>query len=178
MIILRNIFLALFLITMVSCSSITVKHDYDPGIEFSSYKTYNIFKKNIKGDALSENRQVKKRVLIALEKVLIQKGYTKSSRDEADFIVIPQAGIKDRVEVTSWGGYSWYRPGWGVYGYHDVSYYEEGNLIINIVDRKNKELAWRGVATGTIEEYPTREEREEYLLEVIEKVLSSFPPEI
>ena len=161
---------------LLSCSSVSVKHDYDPGIDFSTYKTYKLFEKNIKGDALSKNQLAKKRVLNSLDKLLKEKGFVKAE-DEADFVAVAQAGIKDRMQITSWGGYGWYRPGWGTYGHTDVSYYEEGNLVINIVDTNKKELAWRGVATGILKDYSDGEQMQKDLDNIIAKVLKNFPPE-
>jgi hypothetical protein len=158
-----------------SCSSVSVKHDYDPGIDFSTYKTYRFYDKAIKGDALSKNQLLKKRVLSSLDKVLTEKGFIQTD-DNVDFIVVAQAGIKDRMQITHWGGYGWYRPGWGTYGHTDVSYYEEGNLVINVVDTKKKELAWRGVATGTLKDYSDKEEMQKNLDNIVAKILQDFPP--
>jgi hypothetical protein len=134
-----------------------------------------LYEKKIKGDALSRNQLAKKRVLHSLEKALDEKGFVKAE-DDVDFIVVPQAGIKERMQITNWGGYGWYRPGWGTYGQTDVSYYEEGNLVINIVDTRKKELTWRGVATGTLKDYPDSEEMQKNLDKIVAKILNYFPP--
>ncbi len=88
----------------MSCSSISVKHDYDPEIDFTTYKTFSLYDNAIRGDALSQNHLVKKRVLKSLEKVLTEKGYKLSESGKANFIVVAQAGVKERMEVTNlWG---------------------------------------------------------------------------
>jgi hypothetical protein len=163
---------------LISCSSISVNYDYDPGTDFSKYKTYRIYQKQIKGDALSRNQMVRKRVFISIEKVMGTKGYTKSESEEVDFVVVTHAGIKDRMQVTHWDGYGWYRPGWGTYGgYTDVSYYKEGNLVVNILDTEKKELAWRGVATGTISQpQQDADKQQKKLDDVLATVLKNFPP--
>ena len=57
------------------------------------------------------------------------------------------------MQVTDWGGYYWYDPWWGPYGgTTHVSYYEESTLVLDIVHWEKKELAWRGLATGTVRE--------------------------
>jgi len=171
------IFICIVIAGLIACSSISVKHDYDPAVDFSKYKTYKLYEKAIKGDALSKNPLVKKRVLVSLDKVLKEKGYKPAEDGKANFVVVAQAGIKERMQVTNWGGYGWYHPGWGAYGGHtDVSYYEEGNLVINVVDTKKKELTWRGVATGTLKESSSAEEMQERLNHIIAKLLENFPP--
>jgi hypothetical protein len=161
---------------LLGCSSISVNYDYDPGTDFSKFKTFKLYDKRIKGDALSQNPLVRKRVLAALEKALTDKGYTKGEGDEVDFVAVAQAGIKERVQIDSWGGYGWYRPGWGTYGHTDVTYYDEANLIINIVDAGRKELAWRGVASGVVKEYSSGEAMQEGLNKILAKTLRDFPP--
>ncbi len=137
---------------------------------------FKLYDKAIKGDVLSKNTLVKKRVLKSLEKALTEKGYTLSETEEADFVVVAQAGVKERMQVTNWGGYGWYGPGWGTYGHTDVSYYEQGSLVINIVDAKRKELVWRGVATGTLKDYSDAAQMQADLDKTIGKVLDNFPP--
>ncbi len=47
------LFVSSFLIlSLMSCSSISVKHDYDPEIDFTTYKTFSLYDNAIRGDAL------------------------------------------------------------------------------------------------------------------------------
>jgi len=119
---------------------------------------------------------LKKRVLSSLTRVLKEKGFKPGGQNEVDFVAVAQAGIKERMQVTTWGGYGWYSPGWGGYRQTDISYYEEGNLVINIVDTQTKELAWRGVATGILKEQASAEDKQKYLDNVVGKILKNFPP--
>jgi hypothetical protein len=166
-----------------SCSSISVNYDYDPGTDFNKFQTYQIYEDPIEGDALTKNPLVRKRVFSGIEKALAAKGYTKSESDDADFLVVTHAGIKDRMQVTDWGGYGWYRPGWGYYGggygggYTNVSYYEEANVVVNIVNLEKDELAWRGVATGTLSDPPRDQEKwQKRIDDTMAKILKNFPP--
>ena len=164
----------------VSCSSISVNYDYDPATDFSKFKTYGIYEESIEGDALSQNPLVRKRVFSAIDKVMAEKGYTKQESGDPDFLVVTHAGIKDRMQVTNWGGYGWGRAGWyGGYGgsYTDVSYYEEANVVVNIVDVERKELGWRGVATGTLSDPPKDQEKwQKRIDDTMAKILKNFPP--
>jgi hypothetical protein len=173
------VFLIFSLFTILSsCSSISVTYDYSPDTDFSALKTFRLFDDPIKGDALSQNPLIKKRVLTSLKNNLEAKGYTLDESDDADFVVVAHAGLKDRMQVTNWGsnyGWGWYGPGWGTYGHTDVTYYEEANLIVDIVDAERKELAWRGVATKTLED-PSPEKMQQKADEIIAKVMKNFPP--
>ena len=67
-------------------------------------------------------------------------------------------------------------PGGGPMGGRtDVSYYEEGTLVIDIVDTKEKELAWRGLGTATLRERDA-ESQQKFLDATCAKILKDFPP--
>ena len=92
-----------------------------------------------------EIRWLKKQIHTSVDNILKQKGMTVVDGDDADFIVVIHGGSEDRMQIYSSGGIGWYGPWWGPYGDRtDVSYYEEGTLIIDIVDAVKKELTWRG----------------------------------
>jgi hypothetical protein len=58
-----------------------------------------------------------------------------------------------------------------------VSYYEEGTLVIDIIDWQEKELSFRGTATGTLSKSEkTPEEAQLDADEVVTNILSKFPP--
>ncbi len=89
-------------------------------------------------------------------------------------MVVIHGGVEERARVNRWGDYRWYDPWWGPYGGTiEVSYYEQGTLVIDIVDPVDKELAWRGIATGIVRE-GGRSQKE--LDEIVSKVLRTFPP--
>ena len=177
----RN-FLRLFstfsLLLLVSCSSISVKSDFDRGADFSKLQTYRWYDgKPIPGDALAKNDLAKKRIVNSVNRVLKSKGFSESKATEVDFIITIHAGSKEKMQVTNWGGYGWYDPWWGPYGGRvDVSYYEEGSLVVDIVRKEDKELIWRGVATGVVRDYSDPEDAQAFVDDVVTKVLAEFPP--
>ena len=92
-----------------------------------------------------------------------------------DFRVAMHGGTKTRVRVTD-SGYR-YGPGpwWGGHGV-DVYQYEEGTLILDVVDAKSNELIWRGTATGVVNPDATPEQKEKQIREAVTKMLANFPP--
>ena len=176
--------LGLFLF-MIGCSSVTVKHDFDPEYDFAKFKTYRwaSAKEINPQDELQKYPLVYKRVVEAVDKVLAKKGMEKVEGDEFDVVVVAHAGLKERMQVTQtgggyYGGYrGWYDPWWGPYGGQThVSYYEEATLVIDIVSWETKELAWRGLATGTLKEGQSSEEQQERLDGIAEKIFANYPP--
>ena len=95
------------LLTMFSCSpSVTVKSDYDHDIDFSKFKTFKIYDgKRIPDSVLENSPLIKKRVENAAVEALKAKGFTEDNSDNADFIVVIHAGVKEKVQVTNWGSY-------------------------------------------------------------------------
>jgi hypothetical protein len=54
-----------------------------------------------------------------------------------------------------------------------VHRYRRGTLVIDIVDPGQRQLVWRGWATGIFHD---REEAEELVSEGVKKILRRFPP--
>ena len=171
-------------VMMLACSSITVKHDFDPEYDFTTFKTYRwtSAKEINPQDELQKYPLLYKRVVKAVDKTLAEKGFTKVEGDEFDVVVVAHAGSKEKVQVTQtgggyYGGYGgWYDPWWGPYGGSThVSYYEEATLVIDIVAWEKKELAWRGMATGTVKENQTCEEQQERLNKIVAQIFAEYP---
>jgi hypothetical protein len=168
--------LAIFIL-IFSCSSVSVKYDYDPAIDFKKFTTFGWKEVEIPNDALAKNPLLAKRVKQAVIKELESKGYTYTESEQVDFAVVTHAGTKDRTQITDWGSYGWYSPWWGPYGGRvDVSQYTEGTLVIDIVDMNEKEMAWRGLATGTVDENLNPERSQARIDHTVSKILANFPP--
>jgi hypothetical protein len=167
------------------CSSINVHSDYDPAADFTDIHTYAWGSAGDSGDALSRDPLLKKRIQAAIDRYLRSRGYTLVDPEQADVLIVIQAVIKEKMQVTDWGGPGgfyrnpWYDPWWGVGAYGgrvDVSYYHEGTLIIDIVDNAKKELIWRGLGTGIVQRYSDREKQRKAVDEYVTAILDRFPP--
>jgi hypothetical protein len=159
--------------------------NYDPEYDFSKFKTYRwaAGKEINPNDELQQHPLVRDRVIKAVDKVLAEKGLTKVEGDDFDVVVLAHAGSKERMQVTQtgggyYGGYrGWYDPWWGPYGGSThVSYYEEATLVVDIVSWENKELAWRGMATGTVKDDIDAEKQQKRLNEIAQKIFANYPP--
>jgi hypothetical protein len=169
---------------MFSCSSVTVKTDYDREYDFSTFKTYRwaSAQEMNPNDELARHPLVQKRVMDAVNRTLTAKGMQKVEGDDFDVVVVAHAGSKEKMQVTqTGGGYGygggWYDPWWGAYGGQtQVSYYEEATLVIDIVSWEHKELAWRGMATGTVQEHKNAESMQKRIDNVVAKIFATYPP--
>jgi len=182
--------LSVITLSLIGCSSVKYSTDFDPTQDFNKYKTYRFANQNEvdPDDYLTQHPLIKKRVVAAIKKTLDAKGFQLIEKGDPDFVGNTAAGTKDKMQVTNTGGYGY--GGWygGYYGYGAgygggyggstyVSYYEEGSLVIDIIDWKEKELSFRGVATGTLSKTEkTPEESQADINEVVTNILADFPP--
>jgi hypothetical protein len=182
----RILILSVFTLSLISCSSIKYSTDFDPTQDFSTYKTYRFANPGEVDpeDLLNQYPLIRKRVMAAIQDDFAAKGFTLAKEGDPDFVVLLAAGSKEKMQVTNTGGYGyggWYG-GYGGYGggYGGstyVSYYEEGSLVIDIIDWQEKELSFRGVATGTLSKSEkTPEESQADIDELVTNILAKFPP--
>jgi len=178
---------------LAGCSTIEVNHDYDPKANFAGLKTYEWLKEAQKptGDPrIDGNTILENRIHQAVDAELAARGFKKvTGNADADFLVAYHVSLDKQRSVQTLNSYYGYGPGWG-YGY-GASYrpgywagspetyvyeYEEGTLILDIVNPKNKELMWRGSAQDEVHFKSTPEKDQTQLNEAVHMMLESFPP--
>lgn len=173
--------LALLLALGVACSSVRVSVDYDPETDFSPYRTYAWFgvSQRPTGDYRVDNPLLDSRIHSAIDRELAARGYQLVEDRTPDLLVAYQLAINEKLDV-----YTIDRTYIGRYGYvvsvpeTRVSQYDEGTLVIDIADARQKKLVWRGVGSGRVEQYPTPEETTRKVDETVAQILSRFPPGI
>ena len=169
---------ALAVLAMGCSSSISVKHDFDSSANFAALKLFDWLPApamaggSVKAE-MERNSLLDKRVKTAVNSQLTAKGYAQDAA-HPDFLITYHTGVEDKISVTDWG-YNYNRPYWGT-SHVDVYQYKQGTLVLDVIDAASKDLIWRGVAQGTIEEKATPEEREKKLGEAVTKLLANFPP--
>jgi hypothetical protein len=151
---------------LIGCSSgISINTDYDQQFDFATLKTYAIHPQ-ITAKTLN---LVQQRVVTAIDADLSKKGFTKVDPSAADFLVAFQTSAQDKVDVSSWGYGGWY-------GYGGVSAYSytEGQLTIDMVDRDNAQMIYRGSGTAIAGDKAPDQEQVSF---AVSKLLKDFPPQ-
>ena len=74
-----------------------------------------------------------------------------------------------------WHGYP-YGGYWPGYSQTYNVEYQEGTLIIDILDAKSHELVWRGTGQDYVEEQQSPEEITEGINQAVTGIMSDFPP--
>lgn len=174
------------LIFLSGCSTLSVDYDFDQKVNFSQYKKYDwlAFPKDMQIDELNRARFV-----TAVEDNLATKGFNQNSSNP-DFVIAIHFGKENKVDITNWG-YSYAPNGYyGGYGYRHRGYagsyastggvsvyeYEQGTLILDLVDANTKKLIWRATAKAIISSASTPEKQTEKIENAVQEILENFPP--
>jgi hypothetical protein len=163
-----------------------VRYNFDKNADFSKFKTYKWV--DLK-DAAKVNDLVGKQITDTIDAELATKGLTKVNDDSANLYIGYQAGIGQEKQFTSyssdWGyGGGWYRGGWygGGGGMSTTTGQTEtiyiGQLALDMYDSANKDLAWRGVASKTIDEKAKPDKQQKNLAKAVKKLLKNYPPPV
>ena len=158
-------------VSTVGARAQTIQTDFDRGFDFSKLKTFAIANQSLgPNDPLAVNPMNDRRVRAALDSELVARGYTRDTTGHPDALVAYHAATRNRVGLQDWG----YGPGrWGSRRI-DVNQYTEGTLVVDLVDAPNRQLVWRGSATGTIEP----KEADKKIKKAVAKLMEQFGKDI
>ncbi len=174
---------ALLVTALCACSTLRVSSDYDPAFDFSGFRTWNWLTGPQAGtvDPRLPSGLVEERIRAALEKHLAALGFERSATGTPDFRVGYHAAVEDKVDVQTINRAYGYGPGWGagrglMTSDTYVRQYEQGTLIVDIVDPRTKRLVWRGSAQAEVYSYATPEQREARIDDAVGQILERFRP--
>jgi hypothetical protein len=142
-----------------------VNVDYDRAAPFATYKTYAWVNGTPAPDPFNEQR-----LHAAVDERLAARGLTKSATNP-DLIVTTNVTSQERQELIP-NGFG-YGPWWGGLGGASVETYVEGTLVLDLYDAKTKKMVWRGVATASASEKPTKNADKMY--KALDKMFEKFP---
>ncbi len=161
---------------LISCKSITdlkTTTEFDENANFASYKSYKFFDgislSDTKDNYSSENRRS---IENAIHKQLKKKGMNETETPDlaVNFLVIDQHKSESMTHT------SYQEQHYGGLTHLDtyIKDYEQGTLIIDLVDIQQNNLVWRGLGTGVIT--GNQEDSEDITQEAVKKILSKYPP--
>lgn len=174
--------LCLLLAATACGGGISAKVDVDPVIRprISSWKTWAWFPAPGGSDARA-SAAIAGPVMRDVEAALVARGYQRVD-SVPDALVGWHAaleGVLDVNEVSSYYGYTygrWY-PGGGVtYSPRYLLEYPEGTILIDLVDARSRELAWRGRATVDPKKLKSTAARDRVIGEAVRAIVASFRP--
>ncbi len=181
----KQLSIVLIALVLAGCASQKVDWDYDPGRSLAGLKTYawletseDVKKKGYQLDALMDQR-----VQDAVDRGLQAKGLRRvkgsaSNTAQVDFLVNYMTTVKtrrDEQQITTSFGYGYSPWGVGMNTETRIKDYEEGTLIVDMIDPQTKKLIWRGQYRSRLKEKMTPQERTDRINQSINAILSGFP---
>lgn len=149
--------IALALCIAACTSGPKVRVDADPSVNLSSYKTFAFFEE-LATDKSSYSTMITSRLKDATRRELKRRGYEEVTQSP-NLLVNFSTNVENRTDVQSTpsasGGFYAYRGGmygaWGGYPTDiHTTHYQEGTLVIDLVDAEKRQLVWQAVAQGRL----------------------------
>ena len=165
-----------------TASRVGVTSDFDHAVNFRAFKTWAWFPQqpsDTQGGPSGGKYEsfVDQRIRAAVAIEMSKKGLTEVEK-APDVYVAYSTRVEDKQQVSSpyYNGYGMPYYGYGYYGrnYQPVTQYKAGTVIIDIVDARRKELAWRGTGMAQVDQN-TISEPEAY--RIVGGILNAYPPQ-
>lgn len=153
-----------FVVTIALAISITactsgpkVRVDADPSANLAGYKTFAFFEE-LATDKSRYSTMITGRLKEATRRELKRRGYEEVEQNP-NLLVNFNTNVENRTDVQSTpsasAGFYGYRGGaygaWGGYPTDiHTTHYQEGTLVIDLVDAEKKQLVWQAVAQGRL----------------------------
>ncbi|MFA0961157.1 DUF4136 domain-containing protein [Roseivirga sp. BDSF3-8] len=181
-----------FLYTAAACAP-QVRTFKPNNKDLSQYQTFAYLpnSSNIAENRSYDNEEVNQTVIQTINTNMMEQGYT-LDRDNPDLLVLisvktdtetgvtrePYAAYPYTAGATTVNPYyrTYYYRGYGAYnnviGYNTDTYqYQEGTLVIDIVERESKKTVWKGITSDDI----YRNNTSEGIARLVEEVFSEYP---
>ena len=166
---------------LISCGpSLKVSTDYDKSVDFTKYKTFSLYKSE-RDNAISELYH--DRIINSIRNEMIKKGLREDT-SSSELLVNLVTILKDRTSVSTYNNYytygGFYRPYyWGsgsAYGSttYDVYHYQDGSLIVDVIDASTNKLIWQGIGNKEIDS-PSKDPGTS-IPKAINSIMAGFPP--
>ena len=176
---------------LASCSTssgIKTFHDYNPSVDFTSYRTWSFMSARpmILSTAAIVNPLLEGRIMQAIRSEMDRKdfGYV-DDPEGADVVISFTVGSRDQIKVDQYPAsyrmsYGRYYRGYGYGGSYGtqtrVRQYTEGQLAIDIFDVEKHTPAFHGSASKVLTSRD-RDNPEALISSVVTEALIGFPPE-
>ena len=142
------------------------RYDYASGTDFSKYTSYAWDA----GARPSANELAERRLRSALDAELAAKGLD-ATTGHADLIARYQVSVDRELRIDD----SFRGPFFG--RQLDVDTYEQGTLVLDLIDARSGELIWRGSVSKALPEGQTDPEKQSKKIEkAVSQLLANFPP--
>ncbi len=173
----RNLLLIALTVAAAGCATMTVSSHIERTANFADYVTYEWGPPDnlpVGDPRLDNNPFFVDFLQGAVEKRLADKGYQHAVAGDPDLLIHYHASVNQRVDVYT----ADYQYGY-CYGDCQPQYtdYEQGTLIIDVVDTRTNKVVWRGWAQDVMNGIIDNQDRlEKKVDEEVTKMMMLLPP--
>lgn len=162
-------------LAMTGCSSVSTNTDWDRSYDFSGPRTYNWIHQTQESMGENINDLDVRRIQGSVDQAIAAQGFTKASATQATYLIAFHTGSQTQTQYNTYGyGMGgWYYGGMGMTT-TTATQYEQGTLLVDVVDRAKNETVWRGTAKATIDD--NSEVNLDNLNKATQKLFAKFPP--
>lgn len=169
-----------------SCTTtarVGVTSDFDHSVNFRAYRTWAWYPQQPTdtegGPAQGYESFLDKRIRTAVEQQLTQKGLVMAAANP-DVYVAYSARVEEKQRATGnpYGPFGYgYGYGYGYGGFYNRGFmteYKAGTVILDFVDARRKELAWRGQGQAQVDNQTISEAE---VQRIVTSILGNYPPQ-
>jgi hypothetical protein len=169
---------AVLVLAVGGCASkptLRISAERSAAVDFSGYHTYR-WARPLPEVSMEHPRSGRDlldwRIRTAIEKQLAIKGYVEATSAKADLLVVYHLEIREK-NTDSVADFLDYRQGGGDADMQEafVFGYQEGTLVIEVLDAASRRLVWRGVAGPLI----SPDSQQERVRSAVDQVMARFP---
>ena len=155
-------------------SSVKVTTQHDETVDFADYGSY-AWVPEPEGEDRAASSFVFRYIKQAISDEMAAREL-EFDESNPDVLVAYHAAVNQQITgatIDHWGyGRGRYGGGWGT-STASVNSYNEGTMVIDVIDAQRNELVWRGVANGAVDKPESAQEK---IPETVAKLLADFPP--
>jgi len=163
-----------------ACSSTKVEYHSDPSADFSAYRLYSWIEPSEEDAAkYTPPKHLDRRFRRVVDDAMAEKGFERSPVEPAaDLLMVYYVAVNSELRVTSvpygyWGVHQYgYWPGYG-YGATEVRKYNEGTVLLDIIDAKTHQMVWTGTVTKAVHSSNPSSDK---IAKTVKQLLKGFPP--
>jgi hypothetical protein len=166
----------LFILVLTSCSSnIVVRTDFDKTSQILTYTTYDWLRKDqieSRNSPLTYNELNDERIKTAVNAGLAEKGYVLDT-NRPQFLIHYHITIEEKSQLIETEPYGYSYGQFWRNTRTEVRRYQEGTLILDVMDADNRHLIWRSWAVSVLDD--RKLVSEELINEAVKEILERFP---
>lgn len=159
-------------------SQILISYDKSEDVDFSKYKTFQIYSLDVQSIPEFEPKETGLNLLVVeINKQMVNRGYEKV-KENPDLIINLGVSIdkKEQTRETDIRDAPMYI---GQRNYHweseeiVIRRYNEGTVTLDLVDASSDEMIWQAVAAGALEK--KREKNQKKIVKAAQKLFKKYP---